>query len=315
MHSSSENPIKRFIESQGVIILDGGLATALEARGHKLDDELWSAKILLESPAAIKWVHLDYLIAGADCITTASYQASLTGFSKHGFSDQEGADLLRRSISLAIEARHIFWSEHINRLSRIKPLVAASVGPYGAFLADGSEYTGRYDKDEQGLRNFHEKRWQILADSQADLLACETIPSGREAGVLLNLLRDTPGRWAWLSFSCRNGTELNDGSRLVDAVRDCDNEPQVAAVGINCTPPEHIPSLIREARKATEKPVFVYPNTGERYNPVQKTWLGRPGANWEEAVQEWKKSGAAGIGGCCRVGPQDITAMRRWLIT
>ena len=315
MQSSTENPIIRFIEQQGVIILDGGLATALEKRGYDLKDELWSAKILLEAPEAIRQVHLDFLTAGADCITTSSYQASLTGFRRRGLSDLAGVELLRRSVTLAIEARQAFWSEPNNRRGRLRPLVAASVGPHGAFLADGSEYTGCYGIDEKGLYEFHKKRWQILACSQADLLACETIPSRREAGVLLALLKDTPGRWAWMSFSCRNGTELCEGSRLVDAIRDCDAASQVAAVGINCTSPEFITSLIKEARKGTEKPVFVYPNSGELYDPIRKTWLGGPHVISKEATLEWKKSGAAGIGGCCRVGPLEITKIRRHLIT
>ncbi|MDP2577254.1 MAG: homocysteine S-methyltransferase family protein, partial [Candidatus Palauibacterales bacterium] len=136
-----ENPIEQFMRRQGVMVLDGGLATALEERGYDLDDELWSAKVLLEAPDAIRQVHLDFLAAGADCISTSTYQASLPGFRKRGLSDTAGAELLRRSIDLAVEARDMFWSEPSNRQDRIRPLVAASVGPYGAFLADGSEYT------------------------------------------------------------------------------------------------------------------------------------------------------------------------------
>ncbi|MEE9534822.1 MAG: homocysteine S-methyltransferase, partial [Acidimicrobiia bacterium] len=193
MQHSTENPIAGFVERQGIMMLDGGLATALEVRGYDLDDELWSAKVLLEAPDAIREVHLDFLAAGADCISTSTYQASLPGFRKRGLSDAKGVELLRRSVRLAVEARDAFWSEPSNRQGRLRPLVAASVGPYGAFLADGSEYTGRYDIDDDDLDAFHRSRWHVLADSQADLLACETIPSQREAGVLLQLLRETPG--------------------------------------------------------------------------------------------------------------------------
>jgi homocysteine S-methyltransferase len=155
MKSSTENPIAGFVKRQGIIVLDGGLATALEARGYHLDDELWSAKILLEAPDAIRQVHLDFLAAGADCITTASYQATLSGFRARGVSEGEGVELLHRSIGLAVEARDMFWKERGNRRGRLRPLVAASIGPYGAFLADGSEYTGRYGIDDDGLRAFH----------------------------------------------------------------------------------------------------------------------------------------------------------------
>ncbi len=316
MGPSTKNPIAEFVERQGIMVLDGGLATALEALGCDLDDELWSARILLEAPELIRQVHLDFLIAGADCITTSSYQASLPGFHKRGLSELQGIELLRDSVRLAIEARDLFWSEPANRLGRRRPLIAASVGPYGAFLADGSEYTGRYGIDDADLYSFHRSRWHILADSPADLLACETIPSGREARVLLQLLGETPGRWAWLSFSCHDEAHLCDGSRLADVARICDAEPHVAAVGVNCTSPEFISPLIAEARRATSKPVIVYPNSGELYNVAHRDWAGAPTSlDWGEAAGEWARLGAAGVGGCCRVGPEDIAEMRRRLVT
>jgi len=309
------NPIAEFVQRQGIMVLDGGLATALEARGHDLNDELWSAKVLLETPDAIRQVNLDFLAAGADCIATATYQASLPGFRKRGLSDSDGVELLRESVRIAVDARDTFWSKPHNREGRHRPLVAASVGPYGAFLADGSEYTGDYGIDDAELYDFHHDRWRILAESEADLLACETIPSEREARVLLQLLRETPGRWAWLSFSCRDEAHLCDGSRLADVVRACDAEVGVAAVGINCTAPESVSHLIVELRGATEKPIIVYPNSGEQYNVARRAWEGAPAPiDWAEASVEWSRLGAAGIGGCCRVGPDDISEVRRRLI-
>lgn len=297
------------------MVLDGGLATALESRGWDLDDELWSADVLLQAPEAIGQVHCDFLAAGADCIVTSSYQASLQGFHKRGLSQERGAELLSDSVRLAIDARDGFWSEPKNRTGRLRPLVAASVGPYGAFLADGSEYTGRYAVDDEALYEFHRGRWQILAASEADVIACETIPSRREARVLLRLLRETPNTWAWLSFSCRDGAHLCGGSRLADVAQVCDGEPQVAAIGINCTSPEFISPLIKVARRATSKPVIVYPNLGEQYDATQKTWAGRSvPIDWAAASAEWSRLGAAGIGGCCRVRPEDISEMRRQLV-
>lgn len=312
MNATTQNPIAAAAEGQEILVLDGGLATALEARGFDLDDELWSARVLLEAPDAIRQVHLDFLAAGADCITTASYQASLSGFRKRGLSDADGAELLRLSVRLAIEARDEFWSEAANRRDRRRPLVAASIGPYGAYLADGSEYTGRYGIGDDALYGFHRDRWRILAGSEADLLACETIPSGQEAAVLQRLLRETAGRWAWLSFSCRDGAHLCDGSRLVEVARKCDAEPAVAAVGINCTSPGFIAPLIAEARRGTGKPIIVYPNSGERYDLVGKRWIGGAAElDWGEASLEWARLGAAAIGGCCRVGPREIARIRR----
>jgi homocysteine S-methyltransferase len=311
----TENPLQRFFHRQDPLILDGGLATALESRGCDLNDSLWSAKVLIEAPDLIRQVHLDFLQAGADSIVTSSYQASLPGFQNQGLDEAAGAELLALSVQLAVSARDEFWEEPANRRGRQRPLVAAGIGPYAAFLADGSEYTGRYHATDQELYDFHLGRWRILADSEADILACETIPVGRETEALLRLLRETPGRWAWLSFCCRDHLHLSDGTRFAGAVAACEIEPRVAAVGVNCTAPEFIPSLVREAKAVTKKPVLVYPNSGERYEAVAKTWQSSPSfLGWEEASREWVRAGASGVGGCCRVGPERIADIRRWLV-
>lgn len=314
MQFETVNPIAGFIAQQGVMLLDGGLATALEARGCDLNDDLWSAVVLLEAPELIREVHRDFLTAGADCIATVTYQATISGFRARGLSEREGVELFHRAVRLAIEARDEFWAEPGNRTDRLRPLVAASIGPYGAYLADGSEYTGDYDIGADELYAFHRDRWTTLAESEADLIACETIPARSEARALLRLLRETPGRWAWISFSCRDETRVSDGSGIADAARECDAEPRVAAVGINCTAPDLIPSLIREARTGTEKPLFVYPNSGEGYDAVDKEWVGGPSViDWGRACRRWRRDGARGVGGCCRVGPEHIAAMRRAL--
>ncbi|RLE18535.1 MAG: homocysteine S-methyltransferase [Acidobacteria bacterium] len=309
------DPLSEMIERQGRVILDGGLATALEERGHNLDDPLWSARLLIEEPGAITEVHLDSLQAGADCITTSSYQATLHGFSTRGLSKNEGRHLLRLSTDLALEARDSFWGHPANRSGRLHPLVAASIGPYGAFLADGSEYTGAYEINDAALYEFHQERWQVLAESPADLLACETLPSLREARVLLRLLKETPGRWAWLSFTCRDGFHLSDGSPFVDAVRACTSAPGVAGVGINCTAPRFVSSLIEQARDATDLPIIVYPNSGEVYDPTAKRWISEgPVGAWVDDAAQWSDLGATAIGGCCRIGPKTITELRLRLL-
>ena len=296
------------------MVLDGGLATTLEARGFDLDDPLWSARVLLDSPEAIRRVHLDFLEAGADCIVTSSYQATVEGFRRRGRSESEAENLLRRSVELGLEARDAFWSEAGSREGRSRPLVAASIGPYGAYLADGSEYSGDYDLDDEGLYAFHRPRWRILADAGADLLACETLPSRREARVLLRLLEESPETWVWMSFSCRDGSRLGDGSRFEDAVRDCHTAPGVAAVGVNCTSPRHVSDLIHEARRVTDGPLLAYPNSGEKWDASKKTWSSSPDAvDWGTAAREWHDAGAVGIGGCCRVMPGDVARMRREL--
>lgn len=307
----STNPLTEIIEKQGRIILDGGLATALENRGHTLDDPLWSARLLLEEPEAIRRVHLDFLEAGADCITTSSYQASLRGFAARGLGKSEGCALLRLSTDLATEARAEFWDHRSNRRGRLRPLVAAGIGPYGAFLADGSEYTGKYEITDEALYEFHRERWELLSETPADLLACETLPSLREARVLNQLLQETPGQWAWFSFSCRDGLHLSDGTPFLDAVKLCNSSPGVAAIGVNCTAPRFVASLIKAAAEVCDLPIIVYPNSGELYDPVTKQWNpGGPVSAWIDDAMRWSTLGATGIGGCCRIGSKTIADLR-----
>lgn len=313
----AENPVKPFLESHGALVVDGGLATELEFRGYDLNDRLWSARFLLEDPAAIRQVHADYLAAGADCIISASYQATVPGFVARGLTEEQAIDLLRLSVQLAVEARDEFWSEPKNRSGRRRPLVAASIGPYGAYLADGSEYTGDYRLGStetewiDRLLAFHRQRWHILASTEADLLACETIPSRLESQALVQLLAETPGRYAWFSFSCRDGLHISDGSRLVDCLAPLSENEQIVAVGINCTPPRLIPSLIAEAQQVIDKPIIVYPNSGERYDAEGRRWSGESmPAEFGSFSREWRKSGAALIGGCCRTRPDHIRQIR-----
>ncbi|MEV4182943.1 homocysteine S-methyltransferase [Streptosporangium canum] len=277
-----------------MVILDGGLATHLEALGADLRDELWSAKLLLENPSVIRQAHLDYFAAGAEVATTASYQASIPAFVRRGLSAREAEELIVLSVRLAAEARDTHGTG----------TVAASVGPYGAYLANGAEYTGDYDLDEDRLADWHRDRWHILAGSGADLLACETIPSYAEARALGRLLAETPGTRAWVSFSCRDGEHISDGTPLKDAAALFAGDPQVIAVGVNCTAPRHIPSLIG---RIEGKPVMVYPNSGETWDAANRRWLGLADpAEFGAAAAGWHAAGSAFVGGCCRTTPEHI---------
>ena len=311
MRKPVNNPIEPFLRHQNVFILDGGLATELEARGYALNDALWSAKLLLEEPEAIRQIHSDYLQAGADCIISASYQASLPGLTARGLSEAEAANLLRFSVQLAIEARDAFWAQATNRDRRLRPLVAASIGPYGAYLADGSEYSGAYELAKPDLLAWHRPRWQILAQSGADLLACETIPSLAEAKALRQLLLETPDVPAWLSFTCRDGHHISDGTPLAECARLLNDVPNLVAIGINCTPPRFLPDLITAVQSATDKHIIVYPNSGEQYDAINKRWLGESEpSEFGTFSREWRKMGALLVGGCCRTGPAHIQQIR-----
>lgn len=309
------DPVRPFLERQGALVVDGGLATELEARGYDLSDELWSARLLRDDPEAIRQVHLDYLQAGADVIISASYQATVRGFMRRDMSEAEAEGLIRRSVALAREARDAFWEEGARRHGQLRPLVAASVGPYGAYLADGSEYMGDYGLDEEELVAFHRRRWHVLAESAPDLMACETIPSAVEARALSRLLRETPEMPAWFSFSCSDGRHLNDGTLFVDSVRRLDSLEQVVAIGVNCTAPRYIAELAAAARAVTEKPVIVYPNSGERYDAEAKVWRGESvPADFAQQSRSWNLAGAKLIGGCCRTGPQHIEEIRKMVV-
>jgi homocysteine S-methyltransferase len=307
------NPIASILDRQPALVIDGALATELERRGFDLNDDLWSAKILLEQPEAIEQLHYDYFKAGADCVITASYQATIEGFMKRGLNETESVDLIKKSVRLALQVRDEFWAEESNRVGRSKPFVAASVGPYGAFLTDGSEYRGNYGLTEEQLRDFHRPRMKALVEAGADILACETIPTPIEARALVKLLAEFEGMTAWISFSCRDETHVGEGELLQECIRQVESSPQVAALGVNCTSPRFIPALIREAKKATEKPILVYPNSGESYVAERNDWDGQPVSHsFGMDAREWFEEGARLIGGCCRTSPEDIQVIAGW---
>jgi homocysteine S-methyltransferase len=307
------NPLTPFINRYGAFVLDGGFATQLEARGCDLGDELWSARLLMDDPDIIRQVHADYLWAGADCIISASYQATIPGFMARGLSEGEAEGLIRFAVELAVEERDTYWSSlpASERDRRLRPLVAASVGPYAAYRADGSEYTGDYDLDEEQLVEFHRRRWHLLADTAADILACETIPASSEARALARLLQEVPDRDAWFSFACRDGQHINDGSPIRDCASNLSQVEQIAAIGVNCTAPRFIPSLIKELWAVVEQPIIVYPNSGEVYDVEEHKWFGESiPAEFGTFSREWRKLGAAAIGGCCRTTPAHIQQIR-----
>lgn len=316
------NPITSILNRQSALVIDGALATELERRGYDLKDDLWSAKILLEQPEAIRQLHYDYFKAGADCAITASYQATVAGFMKRGLNEAEAINLIKKSVQIALEARDEFWSDESNRLGRSKPFIAASVGPYGAYLADGSEYRGNYGLTEKELMDFHRPRMKVLVEAGADpstgsgqiMLACETIPALIEAQALAKLLKEFPNITAWFSFSARDEKCISEGQLFVDCVKELEDNPQIAAIGINCTSPKYIPDLIRAGKEKTNKPILVYPNLGEGYDAEKNEWEGKPVTeSFGEEAKVWYQAGARMIGGCCRTSPEDIRVISGWV--
>jgi homocysteine S-methyltransferase len=277
-----------------VLITDGGLATELEARGHDLSDDLWSARLLVDAPDEIVAVHCAFFRAGASIATTASYQASFDGFAERGIGRSDAARLLRRSVELARAARDEVGGQR---------WVAASVGPYGAALANGEEYVGRYGLSVAQLADWHRPRMEILADSGADVLALETVPDVDEAEALVGLVHEL-GVPAWLSYTIA-GTTTRAGQPLADAFAVAADVPEIVAVGVNCCAPDDVEHAVRVAWETTGKPVIVYPNSGERWDGDRRTWVGTSG--WSAGLApRWVAAGARIVGGCCRVRPSDI---------
>ena len=282
------------------VVLDGGLATQLEAQGHKLDSALWSARLLHEDPDAIVQAHLAYFAAGAQVATTASYQASMDGFVHAGMTPAEAQKLIKRSVRLAEQARANFQDDHDR-------WIAGSVGPYGAALADGSEYRGDYDLSVQELRKWHRPRIELLAEVGVDVLALETIPCLVEVEALLAEI-DGGGQPCWLSVTCA-GDRTRAGEPAEEAFALARNVNEIIAVGVNCIDPAGASALARIASQAAGKPVVIYPNSGERWDAVTRAWMG-PATFQAEDVRDWVTGGARLVGGCCRVGPTQIEAIR-----
>jgi homocysteine S-methyltransferase len=296
-------PIDASLETalaRGPVVIDGGLSNQLETAGHDLSDELWTARLLRDDPSAIVDAHSAYFAAGASVVLTASYQVGFAGFARHGIPAEETAKLLHRSVSLAQTARDRYAGP-------ARPLwIAASVGPYGATLADGSEYRGRYGLTATQLHDFHRPRLEVLAEAGPDLFAIETVPDLEEAEVLVRIAAelDIP---VWLSYTVA-GTSTRAGQPLGEAFALAAGVPQVIATGINCSAPDDVPAAIALATEATGKPVVVYPNSGEVWDAGARRWTGRASLAPED-VRSWVGAGARLIGGCCRVGAGEIAEL------
>ncbi|MFE5206988.1 homocysteine S-methyltransferase [Streptomyces sp. NPDC056600] len=296
-------PFAEALASASGLVLDGGLASRLEAAGHDLDDALWSARLLAERPDALVEAHLDYFLAGADVAITASYQATFEGFARRGTGAGRAAELMASSVTLAREAARRARAGGVER----DLYVAASAGPYGAMLADGSEYRGRYGLTVDELERFHRPRLEVLAAAGPDVLALETVPDADEARALLRAVRGL-GVPAWLSYTV-DGDRTRAGQPLEEAFALAADAAEVVAVGVNCCAPADVAGAVRTAARVTGKPVVAYPNSGESWD-AGHGWSG--GSAFDPAaVTGWHAAGARLVGGCCRVGPSTIAELAR----
>lgn len=292
------------LKKDALYLLDGGVSTELERMGYSLQHRLWSARLLSEAPDAIREVHRRFSEAGADFATTTTYQATPQGLMNEGFSSREAEKLIRRSVSLAREA-HDGW-------------IALSIGSYGAYLADGSEYRGDFDLSVNELVDFHRPRFEILLDElrpDSEVFAFETIPSWTEVEAICRLLEEVPSEvGGWLSLSLRSSKLISSGESLADVVRNLENVPTLFAVGVNCLPPEWVSAAIQEIKEHTPKRIIVYPNSGESYDASKKVWKTSEREQEDDfSVKEWIRLGASLLGGCCRTTPAEIQKIKREL--
>ena len=289
--------------TSGYLVLDGGLASELKRTGHDLDHPLWSARFLMDTPGAIAAVTRSFAESGADLVATATYQATFEGLKREGIDHEGTIDLLQGAVDLARDAV---------ALVERQPLVAASIGPFGAFLADGSEYRGNYGLSERELKDFHRERLSVLANSGADLIAFETFPSGPEVRAVADLMtNEFPGAEAWISCSCRNEKELWDGTPINELAGFLQSHPAITAFGVNCVDPSFATNLIEEIRRAApNKLVIVYPNAGKGWDQSTGNWRGiDTPEEFGERAREWRQAGASIVGGCCRTTPDHIRAL------
>ena len=309
----ARHPLADLIRTTGSVVIDGAMSTALEKAGCDLNDKLWSARVLIEQPEKIRQVHTDYFKAGANVAITASYQATEAGFKERGLTSAQAYELIARSVTLAKEARCEFLKLH----PEIDPktlLIAGAVGPYGAYLANGAEYTGEYRLTDDQYRAFHQLRMKALVEAGADFLGIETQARLDEVKVLLSMLEDLDTS-SWVTFTLKDSGHIADGTPIEEVFTVCGNHPLVDAVGINCIKREMVADALKRIASVTDKPMIVYPNSGETYDPATKSWhhpVSGPG--WDNFVSKWKSMGAVCLGGCCRTLPSDIVQIAHLMI-
>lgn len=282
-------------------VLDGGLSFPLEEKKIRMNTNLWTAELLISKPELIREVHINYIDSGAKIITTSSYQASFKSLKKRGYSEIQSKNIILKSVEIV---------EEIKKNYNNKIIIAASIGPYGSYLADGSEYVGNYDINEETFFDFYKKKVDLLDSSSADVLAFETIPSYKEAKVISKILKETK-KQSWISFSCKNQKEISDGTKLEKCCEYLNNHSKIFGVGVNCTSPKYISKLISILkRKLKNKKIIIYPNSGEIYDGKNKNWIGNSNITFESYIDEWLNLGVDILGGCCRVGTKEIKKIK-----
>lgn len=281
------------MSDERVLILDGGLSTALEESGYDVSGPMWTGELLLSNPDAITAAHRSFVEAGADILITGSYQISFEGGRSVGWSDDDVERALRNSTAAARLA------------ANEDTIVAASIGPFGAHLNDGSEFRGNYGASARAIREFHDRRLDIVLDTEPDMLAIETMPDLDEVRIIMELVESkSPEIDFWVSFTVREAGTLSGGATFADACAVVERESSAIAIGINCSPLSVITQTLVSVD--TDLPFVVYPNAGQSWDSESMSWAGKPEFATSVNVEEWVSAGARIVGGCCGYGPGHI---------
>ncbi|UQS86266.1 homocysteine S-methyltransferase [Nicoliella spurrieriana] len=298
--------ISQWAQQQPTILIDCALSYGLEQRNIQLNNKLWTASALQSHPDIIKAIHKDYFNAGSNMTVTDTYQGSVPGFIDAGYTKEQAIELIQRSVKLAREAQAEVTVPQTT-------WVAGAIGPYGAFLADGSEYVGNYGISEAELIKFHQDRLQTLVEAGVDLLAFETIPDFTELKAIKQLLSQYPGIDAFVSCSIKDAHHISDGTDLLEVQALLETIPNVIAYGFNCNHPEFtVPGLtyLHDHQTNANQSLIVFPNSGAHYDPSTKEWSQATAFSFGKAAKEWQAAHAKWIGGCCEVSVQDERDMR-----
>ena len=277
-------------------LLDGSLSYPIESRGHGLNSKLWTAKILIDNPKVIEDIHVEYINSGVDYISTSSYQLSVKTLKAEGYNISEIENIFKKSVSVAKKA--------LLRTKKKNIKILGSFGPFATYLADGSEYTGVYNTKDETIKEFHLENLKIINKLDIDILLYETIPCLREISILNNLLKLSE-KEVWISMTCNNAMKLRDNSSLKKACKILSQSKNISTIGLNCFDPSMTKIAIEKLRLYSNKKVLVYPNSGEKYNCENKTWLGKNKFN-DQSISNWIEESPDIIGGCCRIGKEEI---------
>lgn len=288
------------------VVLDGAMSTPLEKLGADTNNDLWTAKALIDNEELVYEVHKMYFEAGADLIITDTYQANVQAFEKVGYSEKEARNLIKKAVKIAQKAR----DDYENRTGKHN-YIAGTIGPYGAYLANGSEYRGDYELSAEEYQQFHLPRIEELATIGVDILAIETQPKLDEVLAILELLKEKyPQQKVYVSYTLSDDDTISDGTPLPRAIHALEDYSQVIAVGINCVKLELVEPALKNMKEITDKHLIVYPNSSAVYDPKSKTWSQpKTSATFEELIPNWYEAGARIIGRCCTTGPKEIKAV------